>query len=59
MLLYGKELLYSGKLYNFEERIDRVNAVTKEDVFNAIDANFDESRMSAAVVGKLDKPLQI
>ena len=59
MLLYGKELIYSGKLYDFEDRIEKVNAVTMDDVFNAIDIGFDESRMAAAVVGKVDKPLEI
>lgn len=59
MLLYGKELMYSGKLYDFEDRIARVNAVKMDDVFEAVDANFDESRMAAAVVGKTDKPLKI
>lgn len=59
MLLYGKELLYSGKLYDFEERVAKVNAVTMEDVFEAIDSCFDYSRMAAAVVGKVDKPLDI
>lgn len=59
MLLYGKELMYSGKLYDFEERIARVNAVTMDDVFEAIDNNFDSSRMAAAVVGKTDKALNL
>ena len=59
MLLYGKELMYSGKLYDFEDRIARVNAVTMDDVFEAVECSFDSSRMAAAVVGKTDKPLKI
>ena len=59
MLLYGKEVMYSGKLYDFEERIAKVNAVTMDDVNEAIEINFDKSRMAAAVVGKTDKPLEI
>ncbi len=59
MLLYGKELMYSGKLYDFDERINRINAVTLDDVFDAVDANFDISGMAAAVVGKTDKPLAL
>ena len=59
MLLYGKEVMYSGKLYDFEDRIAKVNAVTMDDVNEAIEINFDKSRMAAAVVGKTDKPLEI
>ena len=59
MLLYGKELMYSGKLYDFEERIASVNAVTMDDVYESIDNAFDSSRMAAAVVGKVKKPLEI
>ena len=59
MLLYGKELMYSGKLYDFEERIASVNAVTMDVVYESIDNAFDSSRMAAAVVGKVKKPLEI
>lgn len=59
MLLYAKELMYSGKLYDFDERIASVNAVTMDDVYEVIDGAFDSSRMAAAVVGKIKKPLEI
>lgn len=59
MLLYGKELLYSGRLYDFEERVAKVNAVTIDDVYEAIENNFDSSNMAASVVGKVEKPLNI
>ena len=59
MLLYGKELLYSGRLYDFEKRIAEVNAVSMDDINEAIDFNFNLNSAAAAVVGKLDKPLNI
>lgn len=59
MLLYGKEMLYSGKPYDFEERMKQINEVTLDDVAEAIDCSFDNNRMAAALVGKLDKPLNI
>lgn len=59
MLIYGKELIYSGRLYDFDERISRINAITIDDVCEAADANFDSSSMAAAVVGKVDMPLEI
>ena len=57
MLLFGKELLYNDKMYNFEERVNRISAVTLNDVFDAIDVNFDENGKASAIVGAVDKPL--
>ncbi len=59
MLLYGKELIYNGKLFDFEDKIRKINSVTLDDVNKVIEKNFDESRKAAAVVGKLDKPLEL
>lgn len=58
MLLYGKELIYSGKLYDFEDRVNKLNAVSLSDVYEAIEYNFDEKYMATAVVGKVDKPIK-
>lgn len=57
MLLYGKELIYSGKLYDFEDRMNKLNAVTLNDVFEAIDRNFDDKLKATALVGKVDSAL--
>lgn len=59
MLIYGKELIYSGRLYDFEERISRIDAITIDDVSEAAEVNFNQSSMAAAVVGKVDVPLEI
>ena len=58
MLLYGKELIYSGKLYDFEDRVGKLNAVTLKDVYQAIEYNFDDKYRATALVGKVDKPLK-
>ena len=57
MLLYGKELIYSGKIYNFEERVNKIKDVTLDDVFEAIEYNFDPEYRATAIIGKVDKPL--
>lgn len=57
MLLFGKELLYRDKVYNFEERVNRISAVTLDDVMEAIDLNFDSSNKATSLVGAADKPL--
>ncbi|MDE5765969.1 MAG: insulinase family protein [Clostridia bacterium] len=58
MLLYGKELIYSGKIYDFEDRVGKLNAVKLSDVCEAIDYNFDDNYKATALVGKVDKPLK-
>lgn len=57
MLLYGRELLYSGKLYDFEDRIKKINSVTLNDVYAAIECNFDEAHKATATIGKADKSI--
>ncbi len=57
MLLFGKELLYSGKIYDFEERVNKLNAVTLDDVLCAVDKNFDGLYKAVSLVGAVDKPL--
>lgn len=59
MLLYGKELIYSGKVYDFEERVKKIASVTLDDVLSAVEINFDEARLAAAIVGNVDKPLEL
>ena len=57
MLLYGKELLYSGKIYDFEDRVNKINGVTLNDVYEAIEYNFDDKYKATAIIVKVDKPL--
>jgi predicted Zn-dependent peptidase len=52
MLLYGKELLYSGKIYDFEERVKKIHSITLNDVYEAIEYNFDPKYKAMAVVRK-------
>ena len=59
MLLYGKELIYSDKVYDFEERIKAISSVTLDDVMRAIELNFNRDKLAVAVVGNVDKPLKI
>ena len=57
MLLFGKELLYRGQLYNFEERVNKISSVTLNDVLDAIDVNFNDKYKAVALIGAVDKPL--
>ena len=57
MLLYGKELVYSGKIYDFEERVRQINAVTFADVLQAVEYNFDDTYRATSLVGCVDRHL--
>lgn len=57
MLVYGKELMYTGKIFDFEKRMKELNAVSLDDVYEAVEYNFDETYKATAVVGNVNKPL--
>lgn len=59
MLLYGKQLLYTGETYDFEKRMSEISALTRGDVIDAIAANFDFSRAAVASVGNLKKQIAL
>ncbi len=59
MLLYGKELLYSGKIYDFEKRVKQIESVTYEDVLAACETNFNEKYLASAIVGNVDSALKL
>lgn len=57
MLLFGKELLYSGRVYDYEERVKRITSVTLDNVKEAVEYNFAEKNRAVALVGAVDKPI--
>jgi predicted Zn-dependent peptidase len=59
MLLYGKELLYHGCLYDFEKRVNDISAVTLDEVFESIEMNFHQEHKAIALIGNLDEPLPL
>lgn len=58
MLLYGKYLMYSGKKFDFEEKIRRIDALTLKDVNDVIKEVFDFDKMAVASVGTSDKVIK-
>lgn len=59
MLLYGKQMLYRGEVYDFEKRMAEISALTRYDVAEAIGNNFDFSRAAFASVGNLERELSL
>ena len=59
MLLYGKNLLYTGEEYDFEEKMREISSLTREDILRVIKDNFDFSRAAVASVGNLKKGISL
>ena len=57
MLLYGRHMLYFNKIFDFEERLNTLNAMRHEEAQAVIADMFDESRKAIALVGNTDTPL--
>ena len=55
MLLYGKHMLFYDELFDFDYKINKINALTKTDVEKSLEKTF--AKKAVAVVGAIDKPL--
>ena len=55
MLLYGKYMLYFNQTFDFEKKLEKINALTYEKSFEAIEKMFDERQKAIALVGNVDK----
>lgn len=59
MLLYGKHLLYRGEIFSFEEKTQKINSLSMDDVKACVEENFDFSKMCVACLGKREKALPL
>lgn len=59
MLLYGKYMLNFDKVFDFEAKLDKINAMTHDQSFEALQRLFDETNKAVALVGNTDKPLAL
>ena len=57
MLLYGKHLLYTDTIFNFQEKLDELNALSLKDVNEALEGMFNEKDKAVSLIGNTDKPL--
>lgn len=55
MLLYGKEMLLSGKEYDFEKKLEQIGRQTLADVEEAMHTIFQSGKYAMGVVGNIDK----
>ena len=59
MLLYGRYMLYFNQVFDFEEKLDRINGMTHAKAQEVLSVMFDESKKAVALVGKTDTPLPL
>lgn len=59
MLLYGKYMLYFDKIFDFEEKLDKLNAMTHAQAQATLEIMFDEKNKAVALVGDTDTPLSL
>ena len=57
MLIYGKNMLYFNKIFDFEEKMKRINDMTYASAKETLSAMFDEKAKALAIVGNTDEPL--
>ncbi len=56
MLLYGRYMLYFNKVFDFEDKLKRINAMTYQNAQDALSVMFNEEEKAVALVGNTDKP---
>lgn len=59
MLLYGRYMLHFNKIFDFEEKLAKINALTYADAQETLQLLFDESKKAVALVGDTDTPLPL
>jgi predicted Zn-dependent peptidase len=59
MILYGKYMLQNNKIFDFSEKMSRINAMKKEDVLEVIELVLNDSKKSVATVGNTQKAFEL
>jgi predicted Zn-dependent peptidase len=59
MLLYGKYLLFTGKEYDFNQRLKALEEIKMSDVNDLIKEYFNVEQMSVATVGPKASPIKL
>ncbi len=59
MLLYGRYLLYFDELFDFEDKLRRINEMTHAQAQSALEGMFDETQKALALVGNTSTALSL
>ena len=56
MLLYGRYMLYFNKIFDFEDKMNRINQMTHSMAQETLECMFNEKEKAIAVVGNTETP---
>lgn len=59
MLLYGKYMLYFDKIFDFEDKLHRINGMTYDEARDVLSVMFNDEEKAVAVIGNTDKPFAL
>ena len=59
MLLYGRYMLYFNKIFDFEDKMNRINQMTYSMAQETLECMFNEREKAIAVVGNTDTPFAL
>ncbi len=59
MILYGRNMLHFNKLYDFEEKFEKISQMKYDDTFGVIAQTFNEKKKAVALVGNTRKKLSL
>ncbi|MBR2646970.1 MAG: insulinase family protein [Clostridia bacterium] len=59
MLLYGKYMLYYDKIFDFEDKLQRINAMTYDKAQEALSAILNDKNKAVAIIGNTDTPFKL
>lgn len=59
MLLYGKYMLYYNKIFDFEEKLNKLNSMTHKKALDALEVMFNEDEKAISLIGDREKPLSL
>ena len=57
MLLYGKYMLYFDKIFDFEEKLEKINQMSHDKAQEALSVLFNEREKAVALIGNTDTPI--
>ena len=59
MLLYGKNMLYYDKIFDFDDKLRKINEMTYDKAQEVLSALYEEEKKAVALVGNTDKALPL
>ncbi len=58
MLLYGKHMLFNDGIFDFEGKLNSINAITSDDIGQAVEKAFASGQKAIGVIGSSDQPIK-